>query len=163
MGRDFFPVLAAMLSWGDKWLNSGGGAPVTLCHHGDGHGIVSRVICEQRGDPVRHEDIRFCAGPGYPDDVRPELDMRSRLEPALGAALAERRPPVARGPPSQAGAPAESSCREITLLGARATATCPLTWVNGRVIRANGAIGSQTQGLRTRDLDGCEARREAPR
>ena len=86
MGRDFFPVLAAMLSWGDKWLDGGGGAPVTLCHHGDGHGIVSRVICEQCGDPVGHEDIRFCVGPGYPDDVRPELDMRSRLEPAPGAA-----------------------------------------------------------------------------
>src|SRR5271156_2613852 len=28
---------------------------------------------------------------------------------------AERRPPVARGPPGQAGAPAESSCREIAL------------------------------------------------
>ena len=69
MGRDFFPVLAAMLSWGDKWLDGGGGAPVTLCHHGDGHGIVSRVICEQCGDPVGHEDIRFCVGPGYPDDV----------------------------------------------------------------------------------------------
>ena len=86
MGRDFFPVLAAMLSWGDKWLDGGGGAPVTLCHHGDGHGIVSRVICEQCGDPVGHEDIRFCVGPGYPDDVRPELDMRSRLEQAPGAA-----------------------------------------------------------------------------
>ena len=86
MGRDFFPVLAAMLSWGDKWLDGGGGAPVTLCHHGDGHGIVSRVICEQCGDPVGHEDIRFCVGPGYPDDVRPELDMRSRLEQTPGAA-----------------------------------------------------------------------------
>jgi DNA-binding HxlR family transcriptional regulator len=86
MGRDFFPVLAAMLSWGDKWLDGGGGAPVTLCHHEDGHGIVSRVICEQCGDPVGHEDIRFCVGPGYPDDVRPELDMRSRLEPVPGAA-----------------------------------------------------------------------------
>jgi DNA-binding HxlR family transcriptional regulator len=33
MGRDFFPVLAAMLAWGDKWLDGGAGAPVTLRHH----------------------------------------------------------------------------------------------------------------------------------
>ena len=30
MGRDFFPVLAAMLSWGDKWLDGGGASPA---HH----------------------------------------------------------------------------------------------------------------------------------
>jgi DNA-binding HxlR family transcriptional regulator len=115
MGRDFFPVLAAMLSWGDKWLDGGGGAPVTLCHHGDGHGIVSRVICEQGGDPVGHEDIRFCVGPGYPDDVRPEIcgAGSSRLRVRPGAA---RRPRVARGPARRAGAPAESSCRGIASL-----------------------------------------------
>ena len=27
MGRDFFPVLAAMLSWGDKWLDDGAARP----------------------------------------------------------------------------------------------------------------------------------------
>ena len=32
MGRDFFPVLAAMLASGDRWLDDGGGAPVTLRH-----------------------------------------------------------------------------------------------------------------------------------
>ena len=37
MGRDFFPVLAAMLAWGDKWLDGGAGAPVTLRHHAPGH------------------------------------------------------------------------------------------------------------------------------
>jgi DNA-binding HxlR family transcriptional regulator len=114
MGRDFFPVLAAMLSWGDKWLDGGGGAPVTLCHHGDGHGIVSRVICEQCGDPVGYEDIRFCVGPGYPDDVRPELDMRSRLEPAPRAARGEEAAPD-RARPAKPGARAESSWGEITL------------------------------------------------
>ena len=79
MGRDFFPVLAAMLAWGDKWLDDGGGAPVTLWHHEPGHGIESQVVCTTCGEPVVHEDIQFCVGPGYPDDVRPELDMRDRL------------------------------------------------------------------------------------
>ena len=86
MGRDFFPVLAAMLSWGDKWLDDGGGAPVTLHHdEGDGEGdhqVVPEVICADCGQPVMHTGIQFCVGPGYPDDVRPELDMRGRLKPA---------------------------------------------------------------------------------
>jgi hypothetical protein len=85
MGRDFFPVLAAMLTWGDKWLDDGDGAPVTLCHHGDGHDIASQVVCTECGDPVVHNDIQFCVGPGYPEHVRPDLDMRSRLGPAPGA------------------------------------------------------------------------------
>ncbi len=81
-GRDFFPVLASMLAWGDKWLDDGGGAPVTLHHHEPGHNIVSQVVCLECGDPVQHADIQFCVGPGYPDNVRPELDMRDRLAPA---------------------------------------------------------------------------------
>ena len=82
MGRDFFPVLAAMLSWGDKWLDDGGGAPVTLHHRKPGHNIMSQVICVECGEPVGHADIQFCVGPGYPRDVPPELDMRDRLAPA---------------------------------------------------------------------------------
>ncbi len=70
MGRDFFPVLAAMLAWGDKWLDDGGGAPVTLRHdEGDGEGdhqVVPEVICADCGQPVVHTGIQFCVGPGIP-------------------------------------------------------------------------------------------------
>jgi DNA-binding HxlR family transcriptional regulator len=81
-GRDFFPVLATMLAWGDKWLDDGGGAPVTLHHREAGHGIVAEVTCAECGERVVHEDITFCVGPGYPADVAPQLDMRDRLAPA---------------------------------------------------------------------------------
>jgi len=40
------------------------------------------VVCAECGEPVVHSDIQFCVGPGYPDDVRPDLDMRERLAPA---------------------------------------------------------------------------------
>jgi DNA-binding HxlR family transcriptional regulator len=81
MGRDFFPVLAAMLAWGDKWLDGGAGAPVTLRHHAPRHAIASQVVCTECGDAITHDDIEFCVGPGYPGDVDPELDMRDRLVP----------------------------------------------------------------------------------
>lgn len=99
MGRDFFPVLAAMLAWGDRWLDDGGGAPVALRHdegHADGgHEVVPEVICTECGQPVVHTGIEFCVGPGYPDDVRPDLDMRSRLAPAP-ASRPHRAPPAER-------------------------------------------------------------------
>jgi DNA-binding HxlR family transcriptional regulator len=82
MGRDFFPVLASMVAWGDKWLDGGAGAPVILHHHESGHNLVTQVICAECGEPVVDSDIQFCVGPGYPDDVRPELDTRDRLAPA---------------------------------------------------------------------------------
>jgi DNA-binding HxlR family transcriptional regulator len=99
MGRDFFPVLASMLAWGDKWLDDGGGAPVTLHHNQPGHKIVSQIVCVECGKPVGHDDIQFCVGPGYPDDVPPELDMRARLAPApvrpTGPPAGETRPSAA--------------------------------------------------------------------
>ena len=90
-GRDFFPVLTGMLAWGDRWLDDGAGAPVVLHHHEPDHKIVPRVVCTKCGEPVVHSDIQFCVGPGYPDDVRPELDMRERLAPPPAPVAGARR------------------------------------------------------------------------
>jgi DNA-binding HxlR family transcriptional regulator len=79
MGRDFFPALAAMLSWGDKWLDDGGGAPVSLHHHTHGHPLATEVICLECSEPIKQEDVQFVVGPGYPEHVRPEVDIRYRL------------------------------------------------------------------------------------
>jgi hypothetical protein len=55
-----------------------------LHHREPGHNIVSQVVCVECGEPVVHADIQFCVGPGYPDDVGPDLDIRARLAPAPG-------------------------------------------------------------------------------
>jgi DNA-binding HxlR family transcriptional regulator len=86
MGRDYFPVLTAMLAWGDKWLDGGTGAPVTLRHHG--HAIAPHVVCTECGNTVTHDGVEFCVGPGYPGDIDPELDMRDRLKPCPKAPAA---------------------------------------------------------------------------
>ena len=90
-GRDFFPVLTSMLAWGDRWLDGGAGAPVVLHHREPDHKIVPRVVCAECGEPVVHSDIHFHEGPGYPDDVRPELDMRERFAPARAPVIGARR------------------------------------------------------------------------
>ncbi|MBW9204963.1 helix-turn-helix transcriptional regulator [Mumia sp. zg.B53] len=79
MGRDFFPVLVAMLAWGDRWLDGGDGAPVTLHHHEPDHAIVGRLVCEVCGETVGPDDVQFCVGPGYPDDYDGPRDTRDRL------------------------------------------------------------------------------------
>jgi DNA-binding HxlR family transcriptional regulator len=132
MGRDFFPVLAAMLSWGDKWLDDGGGAPVTLHHHKPGHTIVSQVVCSECGEPVVHADIEFCVGPGYPDDVSPELDIRGRLTPAPGQSAGYSLPD-AKSSPATAGEVPEGSAPE----GSAPGGSCDADGV-GKDTRANG-------------------------
>lgn len=80
-GRDLFPVVTGILAWGDKWLDGGAGAPISLFHESSapGHALTPQLVCTTCGAPVRHVDTQFCVGPGYPDDVAPDRDLRSRL------------------------------------------------------------------------------------
>ena len=81
-GKDFFPVLAALLAWGDRWLDDGNGAPVTLHHETHGHDVNIATVCLTCGEVLSSEDIEFRVGPGYPGQVDPARDIRSRLAPA---------------------------------------------------------------------------------
>ena len=65
-GRDFFPVLAAMVAWGDRWLDRGQGAPVMLRHTGCGKVSHAEVVCSECGEPIHVRDIRPEIGPGFP-------------------------------------------------------------------------------------------------
>lgn len=65
-GRDFFPVLMAMVRWGDRWLDGGRGAPVRVRHLGCGHVTHAEVVCAHCGEPLRHGEVRGELGPGFP-------------------------------------------------------------------------------------------------
>ncbi len=43
-GRDFFNVLAAMMQWGDKWLDAGRGAPLELVDKNTGQVVKPQVV-----------------------------------------------------------------------------------------------------------------------
>jgi DNA-binding HxlR family transcriptional regulator len=45
-GADLFPVLAALMQWGDRWLDDRGG-PVALRHHGCGAPVVTELCCSE--------------------------------------------------------------------------------------------------------------------
>ena len=62
MGEDFFPTLAALMQWGDRWL---GESRVQLRHDGCGEGVHVEMRCE--------EDHRVGVG-----DI--SLEERSRSE-----------------------------------------------------------------------------------
>jgi DNA-binding HxlR family transcriptional regulator len=65
-GRDFYPVLAAIVAWGDRWLDGGKGAPVLLRHKACGKITHAEVVCSECGEPLVARDIRSEIGPGFP-------------------------------------------------------------------------------------------------
>jgi DNA-binding HxlR family transcriptional regulator len=66
MGRDFFPVLAAILRWGDTWLAGEAGPEVVLRHRACGHETHAEVTCAECGEPLAIADVEVLAGPGLP-------------------------------------------------------------------------------------------------
>ena len=75
-GRDFYPVLAAMMTWGDRWLADEDGPPIVLRHVPCGHDMTAKVVCSECGEPVRVKDVRARVGPGYPPDQSPPFGGR---------------------------------------------------------------------------------------
>ncbi len=69
-GRELFPVLAAMMAWGDRWLASSDGPPVLLRHVTCGHNARAEVVCGQCREPLELDDIEPHLGPGFPDRLR---------------------------------------------------------------------------------------------
>ena len=80
-GRDFYPVLAAMVAWGDRWLAGEEGPPIVLEHHPCGHAMTAKVVCSECGEPIQARDVRPRLGPGYPPDQAPPGRMRPGTKP----------------------------------------------------------------------------------
>jgi DNA-binding HxlR family transcriptional regulator len=63
-GRDLFPVIAALLAWGDRWTAVEAGPPLLLVHETCGKPASLRATCDQCGEPFGLDTIRPVPGPG---------------------------------------------------------------------------------------------------
>src|SRR5882757_414209 len=79
-GRDFWPVLAAMMTWGDRWLADEAGPPITLHHDACGHDTRAEVVCAHCKEPLNVDDVRHRIGPGYPPKLAARPDVVARFE-----------------------------------------------------------------------------------
>lgn len=61
-GRDLYPVIAALMAWGDKW-ESPDGPPLLLRHTCEGRGYPT-MVCSACGEPIGIDAVRAKAGPG---------------------------------------------------------------------------------------------------
>jgi len=63
-GRDLFPVIAALLAWGDRWTAGDEGPPLLLIHETCGKPASLEGTCDQCGQPMTGDTVRPVPGPG---------------------------------------------------------------------------------------------------
>jgi DNA-binding HxlR family transcriptional regulator len=61
MGRDFFPALAAIIQWGDRWLDDGAGPTITLLHKDCGRSTHAEVQCAHCHGPLTDDHVTMTA------------------------------------------------------------------------------------------------------
>ncbi len=64
-GLDLWPVMTALMFWGDKYEPLPDGPPVLVIHKGDCGGVIDeRRICTKCGKPLTVRETRAIEGPG---------------------------------------------------------------------------------------------------
>lgn len=70
-GRDLYPALLALMTWGDRWKDDGQGPPLQLRHRTCGHVMYALAVCSACGEPLDPREVRPEPGPGWvaPDEA----------------------------------------------------------------------------------------------
>lgn len=63
-GLDLYPVLMAVVQWGDKWACDGDGPPVEFVHKKCGQTMHARLICDVCQEDVLARDVEPKVGAG---------------------------------------------------------------------------------------------------
>jgi DNA-binding HxlR family transcriptional regulator len=74
-GNDLFPVVMALVAWGNTW-ECPDGPPITFKHMPGGHPIKPLVICQKCGKPLEAKDVRAEKGPGLSRQAALPLPLR---------------------------------------------------------------------------------------
>jgi DNA-binding HxlR family transcriptional regulator len=63
-GLDLYPVIVAMMQWGNKYAGFDAGPPVLLRHVSCGAISEPRMVCSECGEEVHPREMRPVPGPG---------------------------------------------------------------------------------------------------
>ncbi|WP_342455166.1 winged helix-turn-helix transcriptional regulator [Rhodococcus qingshengii] len=69
-GQDLFGVIAAINTWGNRWMSDARGIPIVLHHKTCDHDFDAAIVCRACRQEIRREDITVRVGPGYPDHLK---------------------------------------------------------------------------------------------
>jgi len=57
-GIDLYPVIVALIQWGDRYLAGADGPPVDLLHRDCGGAVGAEAVCRDCGNPVHARDVQ---------------------------------------------------------------------------------------------------------
>ncbi|WP_346777863.1 helix-turn-helix domain-containing protein [Paraburkholderia sp. Ac-20340] len=76
-GADLYPVLVALMQWGDKWLAVDGRAPIALVEEASGEPVETMGVTGAHGRALRFQDVRFAPGPGATGATHAVIETRN--------------------------------------------------------------------------------------
>jgi DNA-binding HxlR family transcriptional regulator len=82
-GNELYPVLVALMQWGDRWLAPRGKPPVALVDDASGQLVQPIAVQAKSGKALSYRDVRFAPGPGATATTRAVIDGRNQR--VLGA------------------------------------------------------------------------------
>jgi DNA-binding HxlR family transcriptional regulator len=77
-GEDLYPVLIALMQWGDRWLARNGKPPITLVDRSNDQPVRDLTVRGKTGRALRSRDVRFAPGPGATAATRTVIASRNR-------------------------------------------------------------------------------------
>ncbi len=77
-GRALFPVIVALMAWGDRWGPNRRGPPVLLVHRDTQRAVEPVLVDGGTGRPIEASGVRAVPGPGATDATRRRLQARDR-------------------------------------------------------------------------------------
>jgi len=90
MGIDLYPVMLALMAFGDRWLAGNEGKPLQLVHNVCGKQCSALVVCSECKQEVKAHRVSYRDGPGAgTSPMRPGQRGRRSADPT---ALERRRP-----------------------------------------------------------------------
>ena len=79
-GLDLYPLITAMITWGDRWMAGPEGPPLELVHRPCNHAIHPVPCCPECGEPVDARQVEVRAGPGLGAASGPDVSHASEAE-----------------------------------------------------------------------------------
>jgi DNA-binding HxlR family transcriptional regulator len=76
-GEQLYPVLVALMQWGDRWATPSGKPSVALLDDATGRPIEALKVRGKAGRPLSFREVRFAEGPGATSNSRAVIAKRN--------------------------------------------------------------------------------------
>jgi DNA-binding HxlR family transcriptional regulator len=77
-GEELYPVVVALMQWGDRWLAPNGKPPTALVEDATGAAIEPVTVHAKGGRSLSFRDVRFAPGPGASATTRAVIEGRNQ-------------------------------------------------------------------------------------